>query len=160
MIFGPLKKTWAPFGLNFTRRLKLDPRSHTCTHAGGSSPQPALSTQPVALGDINRWKSCPEATWHADCMEAGLDLQLLLVLESHSCYFFPYWLFFWTECFFILFPTTAGDSSCSPEATSSILLSVPVPVWTAPASDGQLQPDSTPNHFLTCLLKTIYCFRR
>lgn len=35
-----------------------------------------------------------------------------------------------------------------------------VPVWTAPASDGQLEPDSTPNHFLTCLLKTIYCFRR
>lgn len=44
------------------------------------------------------------------------------------------------------------------QATHPFLLkqphqSVPVPVWTAPASDGQLEPDSTPNHFFNMFTK-------
>lgn len=65
MIFGPLKKTKQSMGsiwpqLYFTRRLKLDPCSHTCTHPGGDSPQPAFNRQPVALGTSKGEKSFPE----------------------------------------------------------------------------------------------------
>lgn len=150
MIFGPLKKTWAPFGLNFTRRLKLDPCGRTCTHAGGSSPQPALNTQPVALGGCQQVKILPwghltcwlhgGGTWPAAPTGVGKPLVLFLPL---------YWsgrVGVFLNGMFLYF-IAHHCRRLIPFSWSNLINStmMEAPVWTTPASDGQLEPDSTAN---------------